>query len=187
MANPAGSRISNELFSIPETSVYAVLDGASIEDLLDSLDEHGPEHVCLYRGDLPPDLAETAPYLVRLQQDSPFANWLLSQGWGKHWGIFAVSGADMKAVRKHFRTFLIVKAPDGKRLYFRYYDPRVLRVYLPTCNAAETRYVFGPVVFYALEGDDPATLLRFWPEAEGPRKEEIALPSGEDIYATPVE
>ncbi|MCK7510898.1 MAG: DUF4123 domain-containing protein [Desulfobacterales bacterium] len=71
--------------------VYAVLDGASIKSLGPKLYNLRPEHVCLYRGRLEPDMAEVAPYLVRLEQDSAFAQWVLGDGWGKHWGIFAVT------------------------------------------------------------------------------------------------
>ncbi len=38
------------LFSDPELNTYAVLDGASIPDLLEHLETDAPEHVCLYRG-----------------------------------------------------------------------------------------------------------------------------------------
>jgi hypothetical protein len=157
-------------------NTYAVLDGASIPDLLDHLyGEARPEFACLYRGELEPDIAEVAPYLVLLKPGQPFTDWLLTEGWGKHWGIFAISPADFKATQKHFRTFLMVKDPDGKQLYFRYYDPRVLRIYLPTCNAAETATVFGPVRSYTLEDENPATPLRFWPDQTPPRRETINL------------
>jgi len=49
----------------------------------------------------------------------------------------------------------------GKPLYFRFYDPRVLRTYLPTCNASELAQIFGPVECYVQEGEDPGVLLRF--------------------------
>jgi hypothetical protein len=64
----------------------------------------------------------------------------------KHWGIFLTSRADLRSLRNHFRRFLMVLDPDGRKLYFRYYDPRVLRVYLPTCNAEEREIVYGDVV-----------------------------------------
>ncbi len=143
--------LTGRLFGVPELNVYAVLDGASIPDLLDVFDEFQPEYACLYRGELDPSLAECAPYLVQLQPDHPFTTWLLEEGWGKHWGIFATSQADMPAVRKHFRMFLIVKDPDGNQLYFRYYDPRVLRAYLPTCNVPERSFVFGPLQMIIVE------------------------------------
>lgn len=165
-----------ELFKDEALPVYAVLDGAAIPDLLDHLyADDGPEFCCLYRGDLEPDMAECAPYLAVLHPEAAFTRWLLAEGWGMHWGIFATSPADLKTMRKHFRTFLMVKDPDGKQLYFRYYDPRVLRVYLPTCNQQEVATVFGPVVSFLLEDEVPVTLLRFSPEQTPPRKEAIKL------------
>jgi hypothetical protein len=50
---------------------------------------------------------------------------------------------------------------EGTPMLFRYYDPRVLRVYLPTCNAEELKTVFGPVLRFVLEGNQPEELLHF--------------------------
>ena len=159
-----------------QVNTYAVLDGASIPDLLDHLyGNPRPEFICLYRGELEPDMAEVAPYLVLLKPNTPFTDWVLGEGWGRHWGIFATSKVDMAAMRKHFRTFLMVKDPDGKSIYFRYYDPRVLRIYLPTCNAQEIEAVFGPIHAYLLEDEAPAILLRFPKSAGGTRKEAVRL------------
>lgn len=149
------------LYGDSETQVYAVLDGASIPNLLALLAEHEVEHVCLYRGELDPELAQTAPYLVQLPAESSFTRLLLLRGWGQHWGILVLAKEPLRTLRMHFRKFLMVSAPDGKPLYFRYYDPRVLRVYLPTCHEEELGIVFGPVSAYVLEGETPDVLLRF--------------------------
>lgn len=162
--------LEKHLFSQFDTNVYAVIDGASVPDLglPQLLYKHQPEHICLYRGELEPDLAATAPYLVKLEHDHPFTKLVLKEGWGKHWGIFAVTGTDVNlhAVRKHFRMFLMVVNPEGKTVYFRYYDPRVLRTYLPTCNAEEMEYVFGPVSSYIVEDEDPSNMLRLSPDGD---------------------
>lgn len=152
-----------ELFADEKTNVSAIFDGASVPSLLRKLDEHGPEHVCLFTGQDDPELAETAPYLVRLDAESPFTDWVLDEGWSKHWGIFAAvpEAVSFQDVRNHLRSFLRVRGPDGKPLLFRYYDPRVFRVYLPTCNAAELEAIFGPVAMFMLEGDEAGTLLGF--------------------------
>lgn len=142
------------LFSEIGTKVFGILDGASIPSLLLNLASFSPEHICLYRGELDPDMAEAAPYLVILERDSDFTKWVLINGWGEHWGIFGVTQVDLPTLRKHFRKFLMVYDESGKSLYFRYYDPRVLRVYLPTCNAGELKTVFGPVVSYLVEDED---------------------------------
>ena len=168
----------DRLFADEEAHVYAVLDGASVGELLPKLYELEPEYECLYRGELEPDMAEVAPYLVRLEPETEFADWVVGEGWGRHWGVFAVTDADLRAAQKHFRSFLTVYDPAGKPLLFRYYDPRVLRIYLPTCNAEELRAVFGPVSCYLLEGEDPATLLRFRLDGEALRREALALEGG---------
>ena len=153
--------VGTQLFAEPAGNLFAVLDGASVADLREKLHLHRPEHECLFDGELEPDMAQVAPYLVRLEPNTEFSDWLIGQGWGKHWGVFAVASADLRALYQHFRKFLIVYGPDGQPLRFRYYDPRVLRIYLPTCNAEELRIVFGPVAAYLLEGEEPDTLLRF--------------------------
>ena len=145
-----------------DAKAYAVLDGASIPDLLDKLyGAERPQFECLFRGEMEPDMAEVAPYLVRLEPGSEFTRWVAGEGWGKHWGIFACSGEELLAMRQHFRRFLRVYDPDRKPMYFRFYDPRVARVYLPTCNAEELAAFFGPVAAYLMEDEQPGTLLRF--------------------------
>lgn len=164
------------LYGNDETQVYAVLDGASIPNLLSLLAEHEVEQVCLYRGELDPELAQAAPYLVHLPMESPFSRLFLQGGWGQHWGILVLSRETLRALRMHFRKFLMVSAPDGKPLYFRYYDPRVLRVYLPTCNGDELETLFGPVSAYVLEGEKPDVLLRFTRAGNALGQTELALP-----------
>lgn len=167
--------VQQQLFSSDTGSVFVILDGASVGDLLTPLYDHHPEFECLYRGEIQPDIAEVAPYLVRLERDTEFTRWVLEEGWGNHWGIFAVAEAELPIMRRHFRRFLTVHDPDGKPLYFRYYDPRVLRVYLPTCNAEELQTVFGPVEYFMLEDENPATALRFHLQDGALKQQKLAL------------
>jgi hypothetical protein len=153
--------VSEFLFAEEGMEVYAVLDGASVPDLLQKLDDYQPECESLFTGNLEPDMAEVAPYLVKLEPDAEFTNWIIESGWGNHWGIFAVSSANFREMRQHFRSYLIVYDSDLKPLRFRYYDPRVLRLYLPTCNGEELKTVFGPVDSFMLEGEQPNELLCF--------------------------
>ena len=143
------------------TSVFAVLDGASVPGLPQRLYEDGPEHLCLWPGDLEPDLAEVAPYLVRLERESGFTRWLVGDGFGRHWGIFAAAEAGIRRMRAHCRKFLTVDDPEGKPLLFRYYDPRVLRVYLPSCNESEWADIFSPVQAYLVENEGGDAVIRF--------------------------
>ncbi len=154
--------LARQLFADPASKAYAVLDGASNPALLGHLYGDQPEFACLYRGELKPDIAECAPYLVRLGQDTPFAQWIMGNCLGKHWGIFALSRADLRELRQHFRKFNMVYDPDSNRpLLFRYYDPRVLRVFLPTCDAKQMAEFFGPVDAFFAEAEGGDGHLRF--------------------------
>ncbi len=140
--------------------VYAVLDAARDEALLPFLFSRDAPHECLYEGPVPRALLAVAPYLVPLERESPFTRELLERAWGRSWGLFLTTSAGASTVRRHLRHFLKVKDEQGKRLYFRFYDPRVMRVYLPTCNTYEFQVLFGPLDSWIMEGAEGATLLR---------------------------
>jgi hypothetical protein len=161
MAKEIVDAVIDRLFNEEEGNIFAVLDGACITDLRDVLHELNPENYCLYRGELEPDMAEVAPYLVSLEPEGEFISWLIEEGWGNHWGIFVLTSADLRTMRNHFRKLLTVYDPNNKPMLFRYYDPRVLRVYLPTCNAEELATMFGSINSYFLEDEDPVFMLRY--------------------------
>ncbi|HMF54945.1 MAG TPA: DUF4123 domain-containing protein [Pyrinomonadaceae bacterium] len=167
--------INRRLFADDTRSVYAVLDGASVPDLRMKLYEHQPECICLFPGDLKPDMAEVAPYLIHLQIDAEFTNWVIENGWGNHWGIFALSRGEMRDMRNHFRRFLTVHTSEGRPMRFRYYDPRVMRMYLPTCNGEDLAVLFGQVDFYLLEDEDPRTMLSFHADSGALKREKFTL------------
>src|SRR5229473_4842430 len=137
----------------PEYKVWAILDGARDERIYSAVTHLAREKYCLYRGQLAPELVITAPYLVQLERDDALFNYVLQQGWGNSWGIFLRAKATGEELRRHLRRFLIVQDERGKQLIFRYYDPRVLRVYLPTCLPTELRTVFGPIARLCLEAE----------------------------------
>jgi hypothetical protein len=135
--------------------VYALLDGARSPRIHPNVVLSLSDHACLYEGRLPLSLQEAAPYLVALRRDMPFTRWLLRECPNENWGVFLVSNARLMELRNHFRRLLKVKTEDGRVLNFRFYDPRVLRAYLPTCHEPELNAVFGPVrKFYAEAGGE---------------------------------
>ncbi|HRO43103.1 MAG TPA: DUF4123 domain-containing protein, partial [Flavipsychrobacter sp.] len=67
-------------------------------------------------------------------------------------------------LHKHFRKFLLVKTEDEQELYFRFYDPRVLRIFLPTCDQGQIREFFGAVDYFLMEDEDPEFAIRYWHE-----------------------
>ncbi len=116
------------------------------------------EYTCLFGGELSPQWRAVAPYLVELSPSNPYTAYLLDLAWGNSWGVF-MRVADASRLRLHLKTFLRAKLADGTRVMFRYYDPRVLRAYLPTCNIDELRTVFGPVNHYLIESGDGGEVI----------------------------
>jgi len=150
------------------TKVFTIADGAQDKRLYGAVDASRQDRCCLYSverrwggQDLPWQLLMTGPYLVELDPEEEFTRYLLRNGWGHHWGIFFRSDTGMQKVRRHFRDLLAVRDEKGRRLMFRYYDPRVLRAYLPTCLPGELRQFFGPVDVYIVPDEDPATAIVF--------------------------
>jgi hypothetical protein len=137
-----------------DEEVCAMLDGASVPGLLNRLhSEPSLEVECLFRGTLEPDMAQVAPYLVSLDPESEFTEWVVGSGWGQHWGSFVASRQGFRALRDHLRGLTLIHRGDGTPLYFRYYDPRVLRTFLPTCSPAQLKQMFGPVDAFLAENE----------------------------------
>jgi hypothetical protein len=64
-------------------------------------------------------------------------------------------------MRRHFRSLLTVHDETGKPMIFRFYDPRVMQNYLPTCNSGELETFFGKVdVYFAEDGDRSLSSFR---------------------------
>ena len=122
-----------------------IADGARDKRIFGAVDATYVQKCCLYAGDLPWQLQMAAPYLVEMRQGDRYTQTVVDQGWGQAWGVFFRSEADLKTLRRHLRGFLRVRGPKGQRLIFRYYDPRIFKVYLPNCNAGELQKFFGPV------------------------------------------
>jgi hypothetical protein len=123
--------------------------------------EGGAQYESLFEGSSKAELTLFAPYLVSLPPQSKLLEKLVSKGWGKSWGIYLTCNLPFCEVRRHFRHFLMVNTPDGEQMYFRFYDPRVLRLFLPACSEQEIGYFFGPVSRFVTEDKKPETLLEF--------------------------
>jgi hypothetical protein len=157
--------------------IWVILDGARDKRIYGHVVDTYLESCCLYAEALAPELELAAPYMIQLEYDDRLTLRILNEGWGHSWGIFLKSEATLKKLRRHLREFLVVTGPGGQQLVFRYYDPRVLRVYLPTCTVDELRTVFGPIDVFWTEGDDPSTLLEF--RFDGVKLLQTALPFNE--------
>ncbi|MEW4568323.1 DUF4123 domain-containing protein [Tautonia sp. JC769] len=155
--------------------LFVVLDAARDPLILALLNTCSERFQSLYEGLLADQLVESAPYLVSLPSRSPFLETLATQGWGKSWGILLVSPSPFETIRKHLRRFLTINHEGGGQVVFRFYDPRVLSIFLPSCTPGEARDFFGPVQGFLVEGDGAAELRRFSIVPNGLRQDRVSL------------
>lgn len=132
---------------------YAVLDSAQIDNLLELLyAPGGPAFECLWAGELEPDMASVAPYLVQLHKNDAFTAWLLNNAWGLNWGIYLISDVPMPMLWRHLRPMTKVYGPSGESIYFRFYDPRVLLMISQVMDGEQVAAFLGPVKRLLVEG-----------------------------------
>jgi hypothetical protein len=149
-----------------EEPLFAVLDAARDVRIVEVLHESVEEVRSLYEGIKGDALADVAPHLVALPRGSRLLRDLVFEGWGRRWGIYLTSPRPFKEVRTHLRRFLMVEDEESrKRMYFRYYDPASLRVFLPSCSSRQLAELFGPLRAFLAEGPD-GEVLRFDAPAE---------------------
>jgi hypothetical protein len=137
------------------------------------------EILCLYQGGAAAELAAVAPYLLCLGTSDRVFDWIWEEGRGENWGIFLWSLVSPQALREHFRRLTMAKTGDGQRLLFRFYDPRVLRLFLPTCDPRQAMELYGPVQRFTMEAG-PAAVITAVQRAAG----QIEIASSE-LYPSP--
>jgi len=141
--------------------VWMIVDTARDRRIYSMLLECHLEYSCLYSGALSPALKLAAPYLIQLSYGYSDTQRFLRRAWANSWGVFIKCDTGLNQLRRHLRRFLIVHGPDGNHLMFRYYDPRVLRAYLPTCTSEELRLVFGPIECFWMENETADAIFEF--------------------------
>jgi pSer/pThr/pTyr-binding forkhead associated (FHA) protein len=143
--------------------LFVLLDAFRDSAIGTALANGGEKHQPLYENARGDQALFVAPHLVELTPTKPFTESLLTAGWGKSWGVFLTCKLPFDELLKHLRDCLTVRLVGGKPVYFRFYDPRVLRGFLPSCTADEGAAFFGPISAFLMEAEQPTGLLRLTP------------------------
>jgi hypothetical protein len=124
-----------------KTPLFALVDAGRDLRVLELLRQHVEPHQSLYDGLDGETLEDVAPYLVGpMRKDSALLEHLVTEGFGKRWSVFLTSYEKFVEVRRHFRRFLKVEMEYSREeVFFRFFDPGVLRPFWPTCNAGQKR------------------------------------------------
>lgn len=173
-----------DLAAEDHAELFAIIDGARDDRLYREISRGEVSYEPLYRGQTEKFFA-VSPILARCQQDTQLFSWLTTEAWGRGHCLFITSRHPLERLADHFARFTVVRTEDSERLFFRFYDPRVLQVYLPACSNDERELLFGPALRMAVESDGGAGLLLFDREGGGlgPVKEPPPLPPEEPLIS----
>jgi hypothetical protein len=154
----------------------ALVDAARTPEVLTALAAGPGAYESLYRGTSREKYLACSPILAECTEGSALLRRLEADAWGASWGVLVASSTSFEALAAHFRGLVVVRkelAPEKsgttasatptsyQRLLFRFYDPRVLRAYLPTCTDRELTRVFGPVVSFFVEDEQGGAILEY--------------------------
>jgi len=120
-------------------------------------------------------LAATAVYLMPIDPDKMPVEQFIGRRLGKHQFIFLQANASTGDLTEHFSGLLKAMDENGNLFNFRYYDPRILRVYLPTCTEEEKHIFYGPAQIFWAEDRDSG-MLEFPDKIEAPPEIKSAQP-----------
>jgi hypothetical protein len=136
---------TNELLNQTSQQVYALLDACDDSRMPIIVDKLGSAALSLYSGKAKTSLAHVAPYLAQLTNE--WAKWIFNELCDDPWGYFllAEKTCTHAHLRRHLRQFLIVRTPDSREVFFRFYDPRIVLPFLRSSTDAELVAFFGPI------------------------------------------
>ncbi len=135
-----------------ETILYSVVDtcGAShVKSFIETLES---DSTSLFYGKAKREFQDIAPYLIRLDKQS--LQWIQENVWDEPWGFVFGSQLEFESLRRHFRRFLLVEGPNGKELFFRFYDPRILRSFLKAASKEVVAQFLEPIRFLYVVTED---------------------------------
>jgi hypothetical protein len=146
--------------------VYAIADAARDRDLaFAARDRFGQPIRWLFTKGTVREMENVAPYLVSMTVGSsyPYSGSGYLDLWaarlGNSAGILLLTPADEDSLWTHLREVFRVTDDERHKYYFRFYDPRVLRTFLPTCTGQEAQELFGPIRQMLVESQNADRLL----------------------------
>lgn len=166
-------------------TLYCLVDAAAEPELYARLKALGSEVRCLYLKGvhyegavMSPELAAAAPYLLPVDTGNDRVVALVTEGVGRARQILAASAAPAAQVLAHCSEITRARDEEGGQFHFRYFDPRVLRAYLPTCTREEKALFFGPLdAVWAEQADGAGELVCFEAEKAVPAVAQTAAPA----------
>ena len=136
----------------PDIKLYAIVDGALAVEAALAARVMGHRLYTLFSGDLAKEAAHAGPILVPITERVAFlSKW--AETLGSNAGVLFEAPLDLDSIYPHLRHIFVVKDKEKQEYFLRFYDPRVLRGFLPTCTQEERAEFFGPVTRWISENE----------------------------------
>jgi len=142
-------------------NLYGIADAARDDEVFRFLITGNVQYMSLFEGTMDVQSYSVSGFLVECKKESSLFQWMTAEAWGNNCCIFFTSKASFEDLFKHFQQFNRVYIEGDDVVLFRYYDPRVLRTYLPTCTQSEIDLFFGQVESFFAENKEPEMLSVF--------------------------
>ncbi|HLJ91416.1 MAG TPA: DUF4123 domain-containing protein [Candidatus Angelobacter sp.] len=118
---------------------FAILDPCMVSETIKKAEEAGQERaVSLFNQTPLEEYFTLAPYVFRA--DEALLEWIPKQN-----SVLVFAKVSLQELAAHLQFFLMAALPDRRRWYFRFYDPRILKAYLPSCDLSELSRFYGPI------------------------------------------
>lgn len=130
---PANNALSTELFR------YVVIDLASIAELCPVIRRLRPSAAQpLFARTSAQELLDVGPWLVRLSNAPEVERTLANMSPEVPWGYYVQTSFDIISLRQTLRRFNMVRvAAPPREVLFRYWDPRVMRMFLEVADSRQ--------------------------------------------------
>ncbi|AXJ02897.1 hypothetical protein CFN16_01740 [Pseudomonas fluorescens] len=117
----------------PSEQLFAIFSSTSAVDPLKAWLSNAQMPIPVWAETIYAEWDALMPYVGIIDAGSEFLDWVATTE-SRDWGWLAVSSAGLEAVVEHFRSLTQVLMPDGKAVFFRFWDGRYL---LPILESPE--------------------------------------------------
>lgn len=146
--------------------LYAMVDATREPFLVrPMLEAMSKDVACLFKGLATEAFGDRTAWVAKINEGEWILDWLIEDGWGVRLASYIASPLPLEPLMTHLRRFTKVEGPDGRQHFFRFYDPRVMRQYLPVFDDRQHARWFAGIAACLIEDDrDPRRLLRLTSE-----------------------
>jgi hypothetical protein len=144
MSLPANSSTQADTTLSTAPFRYAVIDLASATEIRPLIARLRPSAAePLFARTFAQELLDVGPWVVRLSKAPEVESMLANMSFDIPWGYYVHTTVDIISLRQSLRRFNLARIPDSsKAVLFRYWDPRVMRVFLDVASREQRKRLF---------------------------------------------